>query len=62
MRSLGFAIRFYSWVYVANLIKYFPKDFHPFIPGLEMKFAIEEAEKVGAKVHYGGMELGLLNN
>ena len=23
-----------------------------------MKFAIEEAEKVGAKLHYGGLELG----
>jgi hypothetical protein len=42
---------------VANLIKYFPKDFHPFIPGLEMKLAIEAAEKNNAKVVYGGNEL-----
>ena len=27
-----------------------------------MKFAIEEAEKVGAKVHYGGLELGKFYN
>ena len=51
-------MRFYSWLYLANLIKYFPKDFHPFIPGLEMKFAIEAAEKNCAEVKYGGMELG----
>jgi len=29
---------------VANSIKAFPDDFHPFIPGLEMKFAIEAAK------------------
>jgi len=45
---------------VANFIKYFPKDFHPFIPGLEMKFAIEAAEKINAKLVYGGNELSKL--
>jgi hypothetical protein len=38
-------MRFYSWLWVASFLKYFPKDFHPFIPGLEMKFAIEAAVK-----------------
>jgi hypothetical protein len=37
------------------LMKYFPKDFHPFIPGLEMKLAIESGEKNGAKIIYGGI-------
>jgi len=39
---------------VANLLKFFPKDFHPFIPGLEMKFAIEAAEKIKSKIIFGG--------
>ena len=34
----------------------FPSDFHPFAPGLETKVALEEAEKVGAKTHFGGVE------
>lgn len=57
IRMVGFGLRFYSWLFMANIIKYFPKDFHPFISGLEMKFALESAEKVGAKVVLGGMEL-----
>lgn len=46
IRSIGFALRFYSWLFVLNYMKHLPKDFHPFIPGLEMKFALESAEKV----------------
>jgi hypothetical protein len=42
-------------------MKYFPKDFHPFIPGLEMKLAIESGEKNGAKIIYGGMEISKPN-
>jgi hypothetical protein len=38
-------------------MKHFPKDFHPFIPGLEMKFALESAKKVNSKVVLGGLEL-----
>lgn len=38
-------------------MKFFPKDFHPFIPGLEMKFALEAAKKVKANVVLGGLEL-----
>lgn len=38
-------------------MKYFPKDFHPFIPGLEMKFALESAKSVNAKIVLGGNEL-----
>lgn len=34
----------------------FPEDFTPFSPGLEMKFALEAAEKNNAKVHFGGVE------
>ncbi len=48
MRELFFALRFYSWLFVLNSIKGFNKDFHPFIPGLEMKFAIESAKRQNA--------------
>jgi hypothetical protein len=44
-------------LFVANWIKGFPGDFHPFIPGLEMKLAIEAAEKVGSKLVLGGLEI-----
>lgn len=56
-RDLFFALRFYSWLFVLNYMKYFGKDFHPFIPGLEMKFALETAKKVDARVVLGGLEL-----
>jgi hypothetical protein len=35
----------------------FNDDFHPFIPGLEMKYAIEEAEKHNSKVVFGGLQI-----
>jgi len=39
-----------------NYMRWTP-DFHPFTPGLEMKYAIEEAWKVNAKIIYGGLEI-----
>lgn len=42
----------------SGLFKYhFNIPFNPFRPGLEVKFACEEAENVGAKVHFLGPEL-----
>ena len=35
----------------------FPSDFHPFIPGLEMKFAIEAAKNLNKPVILGGLAL-----
>jgi len=35
----------------------FPSDFHPFIPGLEIKYAIEEANKLKVPVVLGGLEI-----
>ena len=32
----------------------FSSDFKPLTPGLETKFALQEAEKVGAKTFFGG--------
>lgn len=57
VRTLGFTIRFYAWLLTFNFMKFFPKDFHPFIPGLEVKFALESAKKVNSQVVYGGFEI-----
>jgi hypothetical protein len=43
IRSTGFMLRLYSWLFVANFINNFPNDFKPFLPGLEIKFALEAA-------------------
>ena len=32
----------------------FPLSFNPFVPGLEIKYAIEEARKVNSKIVYLG--------
>lgn len=37
----------------------FPVEFNPFTPGLEMKFALEEAEKINSKVVFLGNEFDL---
>ena len=34
----------------------FPDNFKPFTPGLETKFALDEASQLGAEVHFGGSE------
>lgn len=57
VRGLIFQARLYPWLLIANAWKNFPTDFHPFIPGLEMKFAIEEAKKIGAHIHFSGLQL-----
>lgn len=57
MRGLIFKFRFFSWLGALTLIKDFPKDFHPFVPGLEVKLAIEEAEKLKIPVQFGGLEI-----
>ena len=72
-RGLVFKARLFSWLAFMNFIKGnfffylnyflniylkgFPSDFHPFIPGLEMKFALEGAEKLNSKIILGGLEL-----
>lgn len=40
--------------YFLLFIEGFPSDFNPFSPGLEVKFALHEAEKNGADVCFGG--------
>lgn len=42
--------------YFLYFIVGFPSDFKPFTPGLETKFALEEAEKLGSNIYFGGSE------
>ena len=37
-----------------------PDTFHPFIPGLEMKWAIEEGQKLKSKIILGGLAIDKL--
>jgi hypothetical protein len=39
------------------LLKGLPSDFHPFTPGLEMKFAVEEALRNNSNLIFGGHEI-----
>lgn len=52
-----FKIKLYTWLYGINWFKSFPTDFHPFIPGLEMKYALETAEALGKNVVLGGLAI-----
>jgi hypothetical protein len=47
------------WIF-ANLFKFHFRlghDFNLTLPGLEIKFACEEAEKLGATIHFLGPEM-----
>jgi len=56
-RSIIFKSRFYPWLFLLTQMFGFPSTFHPFTCGLEMKWAIEEAEKLNSKVVFGGQEI-----
>ena len=47
----------YNWLFRFHFG--FQGEFAPFRPGLEVKFACESAEKVGAKLHFLGSELDM---
>lgn len=66
IRNWIFWLKFYTWLAAINTAKgsysylsiiAFNSDFHPFIPGLEVKYAIEEAQKLNSKVMFGGMAI-----
>jgi len=61
LRGLGFKSRLNSFLYAAQICMSFPDDFHPFTPGLEMKYAIEEANKHNANVHFAGLAMNYEN-
>ncbi|CAD8124528.1 unnamed protein product [Paramecium sonneborni] len=56
-RNTVFWARLYSWLGLMQFLKAFNSDFHPFIPGLEMKYAIEQAQAQGANVIFGGLAI-----
>jgi hypothetical protein len=39
-----------------KIISNFPEDFTPFTPGLEMKYALESAEKNNSQIFFGGVD------
>jgi len=53
-RGLIFQMRLYAWLKAAELCMGFPQDFHPFTPGLEVKYAIEGAINNGADINFAG--------
>jgi len=48
---------FVKFFFFGKIFLAFPSDFHPFIPGLEIKYAIEEANKLKVPVVLGGLEI-----
>jgi len=57
LRGLIFKMKLYPFLFAMKNILRLPSDFHPFTPGLEMKYAIEEAQKADAELLYGGLEI-----
>ena len=55
-RSLIFWSRFRTYAGLFNWHFKIPSNFNFMKPGLEMKFALEEAEAVGAKTYFLGPE------
>jgi len=58
-RMTIFKARLYLYYAMFKLHFMIPKNFTFLKPGLEQKFACEEAEKVGAKLHFLGPEMNL---
>ena len=56
-RGAMFKARLYTWLKTAEMVIPCPEDFNPFMPGLEMKYAIEEALKSNSHLHFAGMEI-----
>ena len=51
-----FWMRFYLYSLIFKMHYRFPANYTFLKPGLEMKFALEEAEKAGAKTYFLGAE------
>ena len=56
-RNTVFWARLYTWLYSMDKIRGFGNEFNMFTPGLEMKLAIEGAQKHNAKIVFGGLAL-----
>ena len=56
LRTLAFNLR---WAYFVLFSKFFfgvPVEYNPFAPGLEVKYALEEAQSLNSKIVYLGYE------
>lgn len=47
-------IRLGLWLFTVRMMMNLPNDFTPFVPGLEVKYAVQEAEKAGAEIYFAG--------
>lgn len=56
-RAIMFWTRFYMYSALFKMHFRIPHNFNFFRPGLEIKLACEEANNVGAKIHFMGPEL-----
>jgi hypothetical protein len=61
LRGILWRARLYLWLWSFKIFSSifiiksgFPTDFTPFNPGLEIKFALDEAEKLKSQVVFGG--------
>lgn len=66
IRGMLWRLQFHSWFSTMRLLSSknltyfslgFPSDFKAFTPGLEIKFALDAAEKIGAESIFGGKEV-----
>lgn len=55
-RAPLFWFKFYAYSLMFKFHFKIPQNFSFLKPGLETKFALEEAEKIGAKIHFMGAE------
>lgn len=45
---------YYLWRYILDNYLKFNQEFHPFSPGLEVKYAIDSAREIGVEPHLAG--------
>jgi pheromone shutdown protein TraB len=57
LRKMGFDARWFLFKYLSKMTFNLPYEFNPFTPGLEVKFALEEANKIDSKVVFLGYEV-----
>lgn len=64
VRNTVFWAKFYPWLAAINSVRCIPSldsvlgnDFNIFSPGLEVKYAIEEALQHNSQIHYGGLAI-----
>lgn len=56
-KKFAFDLRWNLFKACAGMVYKLPYDFNPFAPGLEVKYALEEANKINSKVVFLGSEI-----